>query len=235
MKKTERPQITSTDRGQRYTHPAYGTISVSRIQCGGRTLFGSDLDHQSYVAITVNRAAVERDLHRDFVFPKEELIEFAMSESQWARFVSGAGQSFCTEVTLDRCTEGGEYKMVPSIERAEESRKDQFDQEFQQKLLKALEGFNKSVEDLKELSDGKSVSKVKLKEVVKGLQIQLSNLPSNLNFAVEQFKEVTEKNVDEAKAEVQAYIVAAAQRAGLPSTEVPHLPAPTSPETPTLP
>lgn len=216
-------------------HPAYGVVQVSRRSSSpGMNLFGSDLSHQHYIAVTVCRASVHRELHRDWTCPGEDLVEFSLSEAQWAKFVAGASQSFATEVTLERYSEGGKYVMAPEIARKTESRKDQFDKEFQQKLFRALEGFSKSVEALKELSDGKSVSKVKLKEVVRGLQIQLSNLPSNMNFAVEQFREVTERNVEEAKVEIEAYLTAAVQRSGLESLAA-QAPTPIAPAAPSAP
>lgn len=215
-------------------HPAYGVVQVSRRSSSpGINLFGSDLSHQHYIAVTVSRASIHRDLHRDWTYPEEDLVEFSLSEAQWAKFVAGAQQSFATEVTLERYTEGGNYVMTPEIARKAESRKDQFDKEFQQKLLRTLEGLNKSVNALRELSDGKSVSKVKLKEVVRGLQIQLSNLPSNMNFAVEQFREITEKNVEEAKTEIEAYLTAAVQRSGLESLAA-QAPTPIAPAAPVL-
>lgn len=212
------PEYIEKKGGTVEVHPAYGVVQVSRRSSSpGMNLFGSDLSHQHYITVTVSKASIRRDLHRDWTFPDGDLVEFSLSEAQWAKFVAGASQSFATEVTLERYSEGGTYFLTPEIARKAESRKDQFDKEFQQKLLRTLEGLNKSVDALRELSDGKSVSKVKLKEVVRGLQIQLSNLPSNMNFAVEQFREITEKNVEEAKTEIEAYLTAAVQRSGLES------------------
>jgi hypothetical protein len=188
-------------------------------------LFGSDLSHQHYISITVSKASVSRDLHRDWTFPKGDLIEFSMSEAQWARFVAGANQSFASEVTLERYVEGGTYTMTPEIANKTENRKDQFDREFREKLQKKLEGLQGSIAELKELSEGKSISKVRLKEILQSLRVQVGNLPSDLNFAVSQFQEVTERTVEEAKVEIEAYVSAAVQRAGLDhlTAQAPHL------------
>lgn len=231
---SQQPQIQKTPSGLEETHPAYGVVHVSRRQCHpGMNLFGSDLAHQHYITVSVRRASVQRDLHRDWVFPREELVEFSMSEAQWARFVAGSNQSFASEVTLERYGEGGRYFLTPEIDKGSETRKDQFDREFNEKLQRKLEGLQNSIAELKELSEGKSVSKVKLKDILSSLTIQMENLPKDLNFAVGQFKEVTEKTVEEAKVEIEAYVSAAINRAGLESTSihVPHLPSNTETDT----
>lgn len=209
-------------------HPAYGVAQVSRYQSTGTNLFGSDLTHHNYITITVSKASVGRDLHNDYVHPGEELIEFSMSHAQWARFVAGSDMNFSTEVTLGRYSEGGTYSLIPRIAQKEETRKDQFDREFQQKLAESLQGIRKSVENLQELASDKTVSKVELRRIVSSLQNQLGNLPSNLDFAVKQFKEVTEKGVQDAKIEIEAYISEAIKQGSLPSVsnqDTPSLPS----------
>lgn len=222
------PTIEETSTGYEESHPAYGVISVSRTQSSpGAELFGSDLKHSNFITIRVRTAIFERSLDRDWVYPRKELIEISMSESQWARFVSGAGNSFSTEVTLNSYRDG-EYMSVPGIKKEEISRKDRFDAEFHGKILKALDEINSQLELLRELSDQKSISKAKLRQIVNDLSIRLQNLPGNMDFAVESFKEITERTVDEAKSEISAYVVAAAQKMGLPLAEIPQLPSDTS-------
>ena len=206
-------------------HPAYGVAQVSRYQSTGMNLFGSDLTHHNYITITVSKASVGRDLHNDYVHPGEELIEFSMSHAQWARFVAGSDMSFATEVTLGRYSEGGTYSLIPRIAQKEETRKDQFDREFQQKLQKSLKDIQDSVESLQKLSNDKSVSKAKLKQIAFDLLNQIGNLPRNLDFAVEQFKEVTEKGVQDAKIEIEAYISEAMRQGSLPSVSNQESPA----------
>lgn len=197
------------------THPAYGVVTVTRPQSNpGATLFGSDLQHQHFISVQIQTAVVKRDLNRDWTHPRKTILEFNMTEAQWAKFVSGAGRSQATPVTLDMVT-NGDLAKVPAIKTTKVNRKDQFNEEFQQKLKEALDSFNTGISKLKELSEQKSVSKVALRDIVRSLEINAGNLPSNLNFAVSSFKEVSENIVEEAKAEVEAYLQNAAQQAGL--------------------
>ena len=203
----------------KYEHPAFGLISVTRPQSSpGVTLFGSDLQHQGYISVEVKTASMDRELNRDWYYPADTVLRFSMSEAQWARFVSGAGRSQATPVTLERVREGN-LVSVPSIERPEESRKDVFNTEFQENLEAALAEFRSSVSELQELSNQKAVGKTRLKQIATDLSRKLGNLPSNLNFAVESFREATETVVEEAKSEIDAHFTNAAYRVGLKGIE----------------
>lgn len=68
-------------------HPAFASISVSHVS-GHANLYGSDFSHQHYVTVTIHTSELRRDLARDWHFDRKELIEVAMSEAQWATFVS---------------------------------------------------------------------------------------------------------------------------------------------------
>ena len=236
IKKSQLPHFESVDslstkEAIRSTHPAFGLVTVSRPQASpGVNLFGSDLSHNHFISVTIQTAKNERELGRDWQFPTGTLLEFHMSEAQWARFVSGAGRSQATPVTLSYApSPGSSYEVVPSIEVPRESRKDQFNAEFKESLRSALEEIRTISENLRKLTEEKSVSKTKLKELSKSLENRVGNLPSNLNFAVTSFKEATEDIVEAAKAEIEAYSTNALLKAGekallAESSNVPKLP-----------
>jgi len=220
MSTLQEPTQTTTDgygdKRTKLNHPAFGVVTVTRPQSSpGTTLFGSDLQHQHFISVQIQTAEMERDLSRDWVFPRGTVLEFSMSEAQWARFVSGAGRSQATPITLTRVMENGKLTGVPAIKTPAESRKDAFNKEFQDNLKKTLSQFEEAVAELAELSEQKTISKVKLRTITSNLSGRLKNLPSNLNFAVESFKEVSETVVEEAKAEIEAYFANAAHSAGI--------------------
>jgi hypothetical protein len=221
----QKPTVSESNGIQELNHPAFGTIEVTRpTSSPGTTLFGSDLRHSHYIRVSISTASVSRSLSSDWIHPEEQILTFNLSEAQWAKFVSGAGRSLATPITLERVTTGPLSK-VPAIEYPEETRKDTFDREFRNKLKEALDDVRVLTERLEELSQGKSVSKVALKEVTTKLKTVSGNLPSNLAFAVEQFKELTESIAEEAKAEVEAYAEQVILSKGLQSmTQQPTLP-----------
>lgn len=76
------------------THPAFGFIHASRVSSNpGAVLFDSDIKHVHFVTLTIQRATRKRELNRDWLFGRQELIEVAMSEAQWASFVSSMNTS----------------------------------------------------------------------------------------------------------------------------------------------
>src|SRR5437868_8231795 len=79
---------TQTERGEQ--HPAFGMIGASRVSHSppGAVLFDSDVQHQHYVVVRVRTAARRRDLNRDYLYADQQIVEVAMSEAQWASFVS---------------------------------------------------------------------------------------------------------------------------------------------------
>ena len=182
-----------------HNHPAYGVITVSRPSSSppGATLFGSDLQHQHYISVEVKTADLKRDLHKDWVHPTGSLIRFSLSEAQWGKFVSGTGRSQATPVTLERIREG-HLVSVPMIRQPKQNRKDCFNQEFKAKLAESMEEINTKVSQLSALLDDKTISKTKLRGIAGSLKIITEQLPGNLNFIVESFKEVTEEMVAEA-------------------------------------
>lgn len=228
----QRPEINPNNGKE--THPAYGLISVSRPQSSpGTNLFGSDLSHQHFIAVHIQTAAVDRSLSRDWVYPEEHVLEFYMSEAQWAKFVAGGGRSQATPITLSHKIKGTELEVLPAIPTKEVNRKDQFNQEFKDKLQRQLGEIQELAKELSTLSEQKSVSKVQLRQISANLTNKLDNLPKNVDFMVESFKEVTETVVEEAKAEVEAYVLQVQQSAGIAALQ--SVPEPNSPQLPSFP
>jgi hypothetical protein len=206
---------TSGETEVKVTHPAFGAISTSRPSCGGggKTLFGSDIGHQHYVTVTLQEATLEQTLGRDWINKGKVVAEFHLSEAQWAKFVASGGRGGATPVTLDTIRDGEQLVRIPNIRRREETRKDRFDKEFRRKLQEALDKVSSISKDLRDMSEGK-VSKTELKRLASRLSMAVGNLPGDLNFAVEAFKEITEAFVEDAKAEVEAYALNSLQQLG---------------------
>lgn len=191
----------------RETHPAYGVIEVTRPSSSpGRYLFDSEIPHQHYITVRIKEAVKERSLHNTWVYPQETLCEFSMSESQWGKFVSGAGRYVATPVTIDSSA-SGPLDQKPHIEPPEKTTADVFNDEMKSKLDRTLKTLTETVKKLGELCEGKSLKKSEVKEIQRSLSITLGNLPLDMNYATERFQEATESFVENAKAEIEAYLL----------------------------
>lgn len=185
----------------RETHPAYATIGVSRVS-GNATLFGSDFQHQHYMTIRIYEADLRRSLSGDHTFGNREYIEVALSESQWATFVSTPNVGNGVPCTLAYRASGGDGH-VPGIIPAATGRRDQFRGEVEDHIADAIAS-------LREIAETAPTKKLRDKA-----EHAIRQLSGNLNFVVERFDEHAEETVEKAKTEVVAYIDSAIARAGL--------------------
>ena len=195
-------------RGTIETHPAYATIRVGRGQVGGGglLLFGSDFGHGRVISITISRAERRRDLSNDWLHPRQELIEVALTEPQWATFVSSAGVGEGTPCTLERLN--GE--LVPRIEQLTDRRR-QFQDEVQDHMKLVLD----SLDSLDQKIDQAGLSGKRRDELKALVHTARRNVGGNLDFVADQFDEHMEATVERAKAEINGHIGTVLQKAGL--------------------
>ena len=188
------------------THPAFAQIGAYRTSGGHTALYGSDFNHNAYMTIRISRSELRRGLHRDWHYGRQEIVEVALSEAQWATFVSspnvGSGVP-CTLQALQGVT-------VPGLPDPT-NRSDQFRQEMREKLERSVQKVADTLAGLDALGlpKGKTAT---LRDTLKGL---LTELHSNIPFAASQFEEHMEDTVEKAKQEVHGYMVGVLQRAGI--------------------
>lgn len=187
------------------THPAFGQIGASRVS--GRTnLYDSDFSHNAYMTISIRRSELHRNLANDWHYGREELIEVALSEAQWATFVSSANIGSGVPCTIEHLR--GE--VIPGLP-APASRVKQFGDEVRKRGADSIEALDKLAAEI----DGLGLSRAKadkLKEVVRAAR---SAFTSSIPYIAEQFDEHSEKTVERAKAEIHGYMTGVLTRSGL--------------------
>lgn len=193
--------------GKAYDHPAFGQISVSRVS-GHAVLYGSDFLHQHYVTIRIHRSQLNRDLSRDWHFGRDELVEVSLSEAQWATFVSSIGMGGGVPCTLERVM-GKRMPLIPL--RVEE---DEVRGEAEERMKRAAARVRETMAAVEE-AVGVGLSKAKRDAILKHLTSLERDLGDQLPFIAKSFAEHMETTVEKAKVEVNAYMQATVQRAGL--------------------
>ena len=192
------------------SHPSYATIHVSRPQGGGTSLFMSPFTHQHYMTVSIRRAYRRRSLSNDWVFGEgAELIEVAMSEAQWAKFVSSAGMGGGTPCTMMRL--GGSLVQ----ECPQQADLHRFHDDVKTRMDKAAEGLTKAVERAEALLASKSATKAERAAVLAEISKVKSQLTDGLPFVAKQLQERMEHIVTEGKVEIDAYVNKTIQNAGL--------------------
>ncbi len=188
-----------------YTHPAYAQISASHVS--GRTfLYGSDFAHHNYVTIRIKRSEMNRNLSNDWPFGREELIEVALSESQWAGFVSSMNRGDGIPCTL-QAVAGEQIPQIPQAAR----RTEMFRTEGEESGNEAIRAI---AELTKEIAESKLSQKQKDAWISK-LSFIDGRTRSNLEFTLKQFGEHMENTVQKAKTEISAFAQHMIMRTGL--------------------
>jgi len=186
------------------THPAFAQIRAGRVS-GGTHLYGSDFQHHHYVVISISRSELNRHLSTDWPFAQDELIEVALSESQWATFVStmNAEGTQCTIQHINR-------KQVPQIPEPRSTIKD-FKLEGAESAREALAQIDMLVKEIQ----GSKLSQKQKDEWSKQLEFIRGRTRSSLRFVLQQFGEHMETTVNKAKTEISAYANHLIVRSGL--------------------
>lgn len=202
-------QAVSPDKHGDDTHPTFAVAGAVRREGTPRTLFQSDLKHSSTIVVSVHTATRKRDLNRDWIHPRHELIEFEMSEVQWGAFVSSMGKGSGVPVTLRRTESQSYIPQLPYEPRMSKNR-----QEVDDVVGKLFANVKAALDELEELENNKGGVKAR-REARKKLQGAFMNAGPNARFAVDSLTEAAESVVDQAKADIETHALQAAQRMGI--------------------
>ena len=184
------------------SHPSYGIIGAYRVTTGapGESLFDSDIQHQQSVILRISKAERKRELQRDWIFAREEIIEVQMSEAQWASFVSSMNTSGvpCTLTAVQRERIEG----LPFAPRLEESMRDTRDA-----AKRAFDGIASAFRVYEETPSSPKAAK---DEARRTLQATIDNAVPNVAFAGKSLSEHAENVVQKARADVEAMVASKA-------------------------
>ena len=225
MRNTEEP--IRDDRGDEY-HPSFAVVNTVRSQGTGRTLFQSDLKHNETIVLTISRASRKRDLNRDWVHSHQELIEVEMSLAQWGALVSSTGIGSGVPVTLRRTENEVFVPGLPDGSRIQHNLK-----EVDQATDKLLEQIRERFTVLKDAIESKKGLRI-TRQALHDLEVTLANANANTKFSVTSLREAAESLVHQAKADIEAHVLATVNQVGgtasiqtqsLDLGELPSLPA----------
>lgn len=205
----EEPQHHKGDAvmGDYETHPAFGQVTVSRVS-GRAHLYGSDFEHANYVVVTLYHSELNRTLSRDWPFQRGTIAEFAMTEAQWATFVSSFNQGAGVQCTLTFLAGEGQLPTLPPPKRVEH-----FRSEANEDIQAASEALAKLRQQVAAATSG--LTKKKADELLAHVRDAEKAINSSLPFVAKQFGEHMETTVEKMKAEVHGYISQQINRSGL--------------------
>jgi hypothetical protein len=196
-----------------YEHPAFGKVVVTRTQ-GRAALFGSDLEHLGSINISLHKASLHRRSNSDRISQGNLICEFDMSAAQFAQMITSQGDGQGTPCTL-RYGPDANSKLVayPGIKKIE-SKADILRREVRESALEQIKKVQKSLQEVKSLSDAPTISKKSLREALFNLQCMIDNLPSNMAFTVSSAERALENAVTAAKIEMESFVAVTTRRLG---------------------
>lgn len=198
-----------------YDHPAFATLQVTEVSGGSRVLFGSDVDHQYRLRLTVNRAYLARDLSHDWIHASmAPLIEIEMTHAQFAALAGSVGKGGGVPVTLIYKPKEVGLEMVPAIDRID-SKIEVLSREVAEQAQRNLEKIQAQIDRLGEVIAGGKAGVKDLREIHRNLGSLSAGLPNTLQFTVKQAQEMLEKASNDARTQVEAYVDSVARRTGL--------------------
>lgn len=210
---------TVNERGEE-EHPAWVLVGASRISHSppGAVLFDSDIRHQHYVVVRVMRAARKRSLGHDWKSGRRTIIEFAMSEAQWASFVSSmnTGDGVPATLQFDGTLEDPHVPGMPYAPRLQVS-------------MDEVHGAAAAAEAKVQAAFAAYAEK-KTAANLRALEIAIGHMTPNMDFAAQSLTEHAENVVQRARADIEAFVVQKAQQLGLDPADLGGIPELTSGE-----
>ena len=181
-------------------HPCYGMLGFSRRSGGASPLFGSSIQHKDTICMTLKHGELERCLNNDHYFGKGVIAEVEMSYSQFAEAITAMNVGDGVPCTIRFTEKDGYVKNRPFV-----SKQEQFEQEFAGHLSDIKQEASKTIDEVKEIFDKKSIGKGDKEQILKKLEHLATQIGVNTEFVYQQFNEQMDKTVMEAKGEVEAF------------------------------
>lgn len=194
-----------------WEHPSWAVVQVGRVS-GLADLFGSALQHQHYIKLSIGRAqkiVSDNGEERAFGGLRGEIVEILLSEAQWAQLLSSMnmGQGVpCTLNYLDK-------KKVPECPPSRLSA--QFHEAVQEDVKKLALQLQELQQVMSErFSDKRALTKDEKNELLGRANSAIRTLTDKLPFIQQMFQEKLEEQVAGAKIEIDSFLAFKAQLLG---------------------
>lgn len=182
-----------------HEHPSWALIRASRVS-GGTNLFGSDYKHHTYMTLSIQRAERIGTGASSMTMGKNEYLEIAMTEAQFARLIASAGVGTGIPCTLKR--HNGELIEEPEdIDTLTEVKKN-----VECRLTDVMQAQLKMAIKLKEWKEDKHRPTLKeLNSLYQQMHLTAANFEINMGHYADCFGDYLEKMVESSKTEIDVH------------------------------
>lgn len=180
-------------------HPSYGNVSITRVS-GHAALFMSPFTHQHFIRFSIRRSSRTRSLSNDNAYGSgPTLVEFSMSEAQFARLFTSLNMGAGAPCTLNYI---GGQQMPDCPEQMETER---FHKDVERDMDKVASGLDAARKAAEALLASKAPTKKEREAVLEAIVAAQRNISDRMPFVARQLRERMEKVVADGKTELEAF------------------------------
>jgi len=183
------------------THPSYGMISFSRYSGGNPYMFGSEINHNGGISLTISQGERKRSLSRDWYMSRKSIVRVDMTYNQFAETIANMNTQG-VPCTLRRYN-GEKIEECPPQSTEKSEIKNEFKQQMN-KVSKLLDECVKLSES--QLNSKKPPTKKERADLVHKISQAKMNISENVPFILDSFDENMDDLVLQAKSEVEGFI-----------------------------
>lgn len=195
----------------KHTHPSFGVIGISNVT-GEATLVGSSVKHGHFISLTIKESVKYRNGYHESFMGKKTVCEVLLSSTQLAEMLFSANHGDGVPCTI-RYVAGDNENRRP--EPPFESPMKQHTDDLNSALQKTLQYAKDLAKEAQTLAKGKLSTK-KDREQMEFLTMKIvQDIEANLKYASESIDKKMEKNIQHAKAEVEAFVESKLRAAGI--------------------
>jgi hypothetical protein len=207
-------------------HPSFGAISWSRVTGDRGPFFMASLKHTGWVEIEIHeaRATVNGAHTRLSTAGKRSIVRVAMTEEQFARFITTPNRGSGAPCTITR-REGLQIPQCPPDKQASQYRK-----EMETKARVTADSLKEALALLKKALAGKTVRKGDLKDIQEEVARAAREVGANMPYLMKLFDEYLDTVTSEASAHFENHVRTRLDDLGISALQAEGLGLPALPE-----
>lgn len=201
------------EKDRHLKHPCFGLARFSRI-CGySGFMFGSDVQSENFIELTINHAErIKGDYSVHYYDYGKPIVRLKMTQTQFAELLTNMNIGNGVPVTLEEIN--GERLEQFDLDDAK-NHLDELKEDFKERSKETLNSLIESRNELKKIIDKKNLSKKDQEKALWLLDKYIQEIRSNMPFFIKLYKEETADIVQRAKTELDGMIQSCVIRAGV--------------------
>lgn len=199
---------------ERISHPSFGVINFQRVNGNSGYLFGSEIQPNNFIELSISQAEQISDLTDKKQYPTKELIRVKMSPAQFSELITTLNYGFGTACTIE-VIDGKQIEQAKDFE----NRKMFINRKFKERMMNFAKGLVCSQDRAKKLIAKKTLSKDDQRELNNLIEHCVIEIKSNIPFFIECFQENIDEIVVDAKAEIDSAIQHMITQTGIKAIE----------------